>query len=98
MFSTDRLMQRCRATNRRTYDRNVRIAFEVGQQDNVNEPGENIRRSNRRTVPVRRYNMGEVTCAVCAKNFRTLSLHLYTGAIACSFDCFKKHRAQRHVI
>lgn len=109
MFSTDRLLQTSRvhgrATKRRTYDRNVRLSFvvdhDVDHQDDVSGLGENSRRSKpcskRMPVPVERYNVGEVTCALCGKNVRTLSLHHYTGAIVCSFDCFKKNQAQSRI-
>lgn len=82
-----------RSTSRHDYDRNVRIPFDVGHEDDVDGPVHGpVRRSNRISVPVRRYNVGEVTCAACARIFRTLCLHHYEGAIVCSFDCFKKHQ------
>lgn len=71
------------------YDRNVRIArdeiHQAGQED------EFVRKSERISIPVKRYNVGEVECFVCKKKFREdVSIEFYERNIACSFACFRQ--------
>lgn len=63
-----------------SYDRNIRISRPQRKPANI-EPA---RRSQRVSVPVKRYNCGVVTCCVCMKRFRDdFPIEHYDGA-ACA--------------
>lgn len=60
--------------------------------DPATDPPTQLRRSNRISVPVHRYNCGIVYCAICRKQFRQdiQAADCYNGAIVCSIKCFKR--------
>lgn len=54
-----------------------------------------VRRSKRKTTQVKMYNVAELKCSVCHKNYReNIPLGTYDGSIICSIECFKNTFSQ----
>lgn len=101
MFCLLSVVQRKTRTRTIPYDRNVCINRPVKRSlddsDNEQEQKANTSMAFQRTsskrvsVPVKKFNFGEVVCSVCFKRFRdNIAIEFYDGPIICSTECFKE--------